>query len=71
MNVRNNTCQNCYKLLLIEIVCGLRQALNIMDKYNNVMNRFLGDIDLDCELFTCSNCNYSLDTHKLGIVSIM
>ena len=35
--------------------------------YNHVLNRLLSNTHLDCELFTCSNCNCSLDIHQRGI----
>ena len=44
-----------------------KASIEDIANYNNVLNQFLGDIDLDCELFTCTNCNCSLDTHKRGI----
>ena len=43
------------------------QDIEDIANYNNALNRFLGDIDLDCELFTSTNCNCSLDTHKRSI----
>ena len=66
MNVRISTYQNCS---IITRNCCLWDKASIEDiaNYNNALNRFLGNIDLDCELFTCTNCNCSLDTHKRSI----
>ena len=44
-----------------------KASIEDIAKYNNALNLFLGDIDLDCELLTCTNCNCSLDTHKRSI----
>ena len=65
MNVRVSTYQNCS----INNSNCLWDKASIEDiaNYNNALNRFLGDIDLDCELFTCTICNCSLDTHKRSI----
>ena len=53
MNVIINTYQNCS---IINSNC-LWDKANIadIDNYNNALNRFLGDIDIYCELFTCTN----------------
>ena len=65
ISVGIGTYQNCF---IINSNC-VWDKVNIEDiaNYNNALNRFLGDIDLDCELFTCTNCNCSLDTHRHGI----
>ena len=65
MIVRICTYQNCS---IINSNCLWDNAsIEDIANYNNVLNRFLGDIDLDCELFICNNCNCSLDTHKFSI----
>ena len=63
MNVRSRTYQHCS---IINGNCLWDKAsIEDITNYNNVLNRFLGDSDL--ELFTCTNCNCSLDTDKRGI----
>ena len=66
MNVRISTYQNCS---IINSNCLWDMAASIEDvaNYSDALNRFMGYIDLDCELFTCTNCNCSLDTQKLSI----
>ena len=65
MNVRNSTYQNCS---IINSNCLWdKEIIEDIDNYTNALNRFLGDIDIDCELSTCTNCNCSLDTHKRSI----
>ena len=62
MNVRISTYQNCS---IINSNCLWDKAsIEDIANCNNALTRFLGDIDLDCELFTYTNCNCSLDTHK-------
>ena len=65
MNVRISTYQNCS---IINSNCLWdKESIEDIANYNHALNRFLGDIDLYCELFTCTNCNCSLDTHKRSI----
>ena len=65
MIVRISTYQNCSN---INNNCLWDKAsIEYIANYNNALNRFLGDIDLDCELFTCTKYNCSLDTHKRSI----
>ena len=65
MNAIISTYQNCS---IINSNCLWDKAsIEDIAIYNNALNRFVGDIDLDCELFTCTNCNCLLDAHKRSI----
>ena len=63
-----NSVKNSFEIEPVSRKCNI-VLVSIKDiaNYNNALNRFLGNIDLDCELFTCTNCNCSLDTHKRSI----
>ena len=67
MNIRNNTSQNCSIINSNCLWYHYKASTAVIAKYNNVLNRLRNNIDIDCELFTCSNCHCSLDNHKRDI----